>query len=161
MFSAVDATILKAPFRTAELGRRLPFRPIGDAIMQGRQSLAVLLCLGLSAALSTSQERPVATFQVPKTEAMPYAEGVVSLYALDHLLYSFAFPTQEPGAIVRDGVVYNSGAQLDYGRCEPGKLTLGVSGGELACVKDLGDLRHPETGMSRFGGIDCDGADLR
>ncbi|MBK9388113.1 MAG: hypothetical protein IPN34_25115 [Planctomycetes bacterium] len=127
-------------------------------------ALLSLPALSVVAVLAASQERVSEAGSDAASaiaERVPSAEGVVTLYALDHLQYSFVFPTQSSGTIVQDGVVYNHAAQLDYGRIVPQQLTLGCSGGELGCLRDLGDLRHDETGFSSFAAIDCDGTELR
>ena len=65
-------------------------------------------------------------------------DGLVTLYALDPVAHSFCFGDGQYGETITDWTVYNRCTDIDFGGYYSGNFTVGVEGGRVATILDLG-----------------------
>lgn len=64
--------------------------------------------------------------------------GFVRLLAEDPLRHTYDFLRADYGAVIQDGEVKNAGSHLDFGGYHADELTVGIQGGEVGAIVDLG-----------------------
>ena len=65
-------------------------------------------------------------------------EKIVTLYALDPLARTFSFSDGGYGQVFADWSVYNRRSEIDFNTYNRGNFTVGVEGGEVGTIIDLG-----------------------
>lgn len=66
------------------------------------------------------------------------AGGVTTLYALDPLSDSFCFADSKDGHVFYNNEVRNRCSDVDFGNYRAGSLSVGIEGGRLGTIVDLG-----------------------
>jgi len=76
------------------------------------------------------------------------AGTLTTLRAVDDLSATMGFPSGAPGYIVEDHEVRNRVSHLAFDRWVKGALVVGIQGGSLGVIKDIGDVRLRDTACS-------------
>ena len=72
------------------------------------------------------------------------AGGMVTLYALDPLAQSFCFGDGREGRVIQDDQVKNRCSDIDFNQYYAGEFSVGVEGGRLGRIIDLGSASDLE-----------------
>lgn len=81
--------------------------------------------------------------QQPKNEIQSVTTGgIVTLYAFDPLFSTFCFHDGKEGRIIQDQEVKNRCSEIDYSNYNKGNLTVGIQGGEIGSIVDLGSIEE-------------------
>lgn len=73
---------------------------------------------------------------------------LATLFARDPLSHCYSFARAAEGSRIQDHVVKNAGADLDFGGYTPGCFTVGIEGGRVGRIVDLGSV---EDLKARYG----------
>ncbi len=68
--------------------------------------------------------------------------GVVTLYALDPLAHTFCFYDGKDGGAIQNNTVYNRCSDIDFNAYNVGAFTIGIEGGRLGTIVDLGNAQE-------------------
>jgi hypothetical protein len=64
--------------------------------------------------------------------------GVVTLYSLDPLAHAFCFHDGQEGLVIQQSEIRNRCSNIDFDSYHEGNLTVGVEGGQVGSIIDLG-----------------------
>jgi hypothetical protein len=64
--------------------------------------------------------------------------GIVTFYALDPLAHKFSFGSGKYGGVFQNRRVVNGGSDIDFNNYKAGGFSVGVEGGRLGTIIDLG-----------------------
>ena len=76
---------------------------------------------------------------------------VVELVAKDPLRRTYDFLRSAHGGILQDGEVKNAGSHIDFSSYNADALTVGIQGGEIGAIVDLGDDEAVATSIGTSG----------
>lgn len=124
------------------------------------KALSVIALAGLAALqISTGGASEIAIQHdgASSGESSP-SGGLVTLWMLDDRANSMSLNTGEPGGVLQGNEIRNRDGQLDFGAYRPGEFSVGIQGGEMGRIVDLGasaDIRerfgYAETVAARQG----------
>lgn len=77
---------------------------------------------------------------------------VVELVAKDPLRRTYDFLRSAHGGILQDGEIKNAGSHIDFSSYNADALTVGIQGGEIGAIVDLGDDEAVATSIGTPGG---------
>ena len=100
-------------------------------------SLAILTFV-LCAALSTSAQQLVARSSRATTLPLNVTSTITTLYANDPLAHSLCFTDGKEGEVFQYGEPRNRCSHIEFDAYKAGSLSVGVEGGELGRIIDLG-----------------------
>jgi hypothetical protein len=115
-------------------------------------TLVATISLLAAAAYSftTSRSGPEPTPSVTSPSEDPRSGTLATLRSLDDLTASIGFPTGQHGYIVEEQEVRNRVSHLAFDRWADASLVVGIQGGSLGVIKDIGDVRLRDTAASVF-----------
>ncbi|MGI8654194.1 MAG: hypothetical protein ACR2LC_03130 [Pyrinomonadaceae bacterium] len=90
----------------------------------------ILLLLCATPSLAQESQRTLTDSEV--------TGGIVTLYALDPLAQSFCFRDGKDGSVFYQNEVRNRCSHINFNSYNKGELSVGVQGGELGTIVDLG-----------------------
>ena len=106
--------------------------------------VALLFAIGLSGA-ALAQEAP-----------QNVGGEIATLYALDPTTSHLSLNDGKPGAVVQGNLLYNRDSQLSFGTYEKDSFRVGIQGGEVGVIVDLGsadDLRSRYSYVETVGNV--------
>jgi len=69
----------------------------------------------------------------------PPAQGTADLYAKDPLRHDYDFVGAAYGSAMQNGQIVNVGSHIDFGNYNADAFTVGIQGGQVGAIVDLGD----------------------
>jgi hypothetical protein len=73
------------------------------------------------------------------SSSSPPAQGTADLFAKDPLRHDYDFVRDAYGAAMQNGQIVNVGSHIDFGTYNADAFTVGIQGGQIGAIVDLGD----------------------
>jgi hypothetical protein len=81
----------------------------------------------------------------------PPAQGTADLFAKDPLRHDYDFVRAAYGSAMQNGQIVNVGSHIDFGNYTADGFTVGIQGGQVGAIVDLGDDAQVGGGLGYAG----------